>query len=182
MSLSPQSVHQFDAHRDHVVNPASPRIHEGSWSDVEEAARSLNEPLLMPITPHADDRGWSLMNCMAGALSDQGQINYSCQHPGIVKAWHRHDRQTDFWLCVNGHLKAGVWREDDGASWMAVLGQMRPAVLVIPPPLWHGAACVGAEAAGLLYYVTERYNPEAPDEHRREWDSVSGFPWQPRHG
>ena len=74
MSLSPQSLHRIDAQREIQLNPAAPRVHEGDWSDVEQAARSLDEPLLMPITPHADDRGWSLMNCMAGALSERGQI------------------------------------------------------------------------------------------------------------
>jgi len=115
-------------------------------------------------------------------MSSHGQVNFSVQYPEVVKAWHRHDKQTDFWTCLIGHLKVGVHRESDGASWMIVIGEKRPGVLVIPPPLWHGAACVGPAPAGLLYYVTHSYDPAEPDEHRRPWDSVPGFSWATRNG
>ena len=62
------------------------------------------------------------------------------------------------------------------------VARRNPGVLIIPPPLWHGAATVGPESAGLLYYVTHAYDAAHPDEHRRAWDSVEGFPWATRHG
>jgi dTDP-4-dehydrorhamnose 3,5-epimerase len=103
-----------------------------------------------------------------------------------VKAWHRHKHQTDFWMCLQGHIKVGVFRETDNTAWLLVIGEKRPGIMVIPPPLWHGAATVGDERAGLLYYVTHAYNPQAPDEDRRAHDSVSvngvAFPWHVRHG
>jgi dTDP-4-dehydrorhamnose 3,5-epimerase len=101
-------------------------------------------------------------------------------HPGVVKAWHRHREQTDFWLALEGHLKAGVHR-DDGRTWQAVVGRMRPGVLIVPPPLWHGAATVGNEPCGLFYYVTRAYDPKSPDEERRPFDAVEGFPWGVEH-
>lgn len=145
-------------------------------------ALETNEPVLCPASVYADDRGWSIMNLLTGALGPEGQVNFSCQHPGVVKAWHRHAKQTDFWLCVRGHIKAGVWRDGEPWAWLAVLGEKAPGVLVIPPGLWHGAATVGCEPAGLLYYVTHAYNPAEPDEQRRPYDSVPGFPWAVRHG
>ncbi len=159
-----------------------PRTYTGAWSDVDAAARAAEEPLFVPVSVFADDRGWSMMNLMAGALKPEGQINYTQQYPNVVKAWHRHERQTDFWVCVNGNIKAGVFRESDGTAWKLVFGEKKPGVLVIPPPLWHGVACVGSSPAGLLYYVTQAYNTQRPDEQRREWDSVEGFPWAVQHG
>jgi dTDP-4-dehydrorhamnose 3,5-epimerase len=159
-----------------------PQTLERSWSEAHELARRLAEPIFVPLTPFVDDRGWSLMNLLAGAMTEQGQINFSVQFPGVIKAWHRHHKQTDFWCCVHGQLKAGVYREDDGRAWMQVFGERRPGVLVIPPPLWHGAACVGPDPAGLLYYVTHAYDGNDPDEDRRAFDSVGGFPWRVRHG
>lgn len=155
---------------------------EGTWPQAHELALARLEPVFVAVTPFADDRGWSLMNLLSGAMSAQGQINFSMQYPGIVKAWHRHDKQTDFWMCVVGQLKVGVFRESDGMAWMTVIGDKRPGVVIIPPPLWHGVACVGPEAAGLLYYVTHTYDPAQPDEQRRPWDSVEGFPWAARNG
>lgn len=159
----------------------TPRSFTGSWTEAHELAKTDQEPIFVPITPYADDRGWSLMNLLAGAMSDKGQINFSMQYPGAIKAWHRHDNQTDFWICVLGNLKAGIHRESDGATWMQVMGEKRPGVLFIPPPLWHGASVVGPESAGLLYYLTSLFNPDQPDEHRKSWDWVKGFPWGIRH-
>src|SRR5262245_58191834 len=109
------------------------RVFDGSWTDAHELAQAQKEPVFVPVTPYADDRGWSLMNLLAGAMSDQGQINFSVQYPGIVKAWHRHNKQSDFWVCLTGHIKAGVYREADGAAWMQVFGERKPGVLIIPP-------------------------------------------------
>jgi len=160
----------------------TPRVYDGGWAEAHELAQAQREPVFVPVTPFADDRGWSLMNMLHGAMSQQGQINFSMQYPGVVKAWHRHDKQTDFWMCLVGHIKAGIYRESDSTTWMLVTGEKRPGVLIIPPPLWHGVACVGPQPAGLLYYVTHAYTPAHPDEFRRPWDSVDGFPWESRNG
>ena len=54
--------------------------------------------------------------------------------------------------------------------------------MIIPAGLWHGAVAVGPDPAGLLYYVTNAYDPAEPDEERRAYDSVPGFSWGVRHG
>jgi len=154
---------------------------EGAKAGYAQAMES-GAPVFLPASYFVDDRGYSLMNLLQGVLAPEGQINFSVQHPGVVKAWHRHRKQTDFWLCLRGHLKVGVYREDAPFAWMTVLGETAPGALVIPPPLWHGAATVGGEAAGLLYFVTRAYDASDPDEERRSHDSVTGFPWETRNG
>src|SRR5262245_1246146 len=145
-------------------------------------ARSLPEsqPAFVPAAIFTDDRGWSIMNQLQGVMGPDGQINYSVTYPGVVKAWHRHQHQTDFWLVLMGHLKVGIHR-DDGRTWRTVIGEKKPGILIIPPPLWHGAATVSHESAGLLYYVTKAYNAQHPDEERRAFDSVGGFSWSVEH-
>ncbi len=169
------------------MKPLSPK----SWPNQDlpaahKAAIDGKEPIFVPATLFTDDRGWSMMNQMQGVMGPQGQINYSVQYPGVIKAWHRHALQTDFWICLSGHIKVGVHRETDQTSWLLVIGEKRPGVMIIPPPLWHGAATCGDTPAGLLYYVTHAYNPQKPDEDRRAHDSVVvngvGFPWGVRHG
>jgi dTDP-4-dehydrorhamnose 3,5-epimerase len=145
-------------------------------------ALEIGEPVFVPASYFCDDRGYSIMNQLQGVLAPEGQINYSVQHPGVVKAWHRHKHQTDFWMCLRGHIKVGVHREGADFAWLQVLGEKAPGALIIPPTLWHGAATVGVEPAGLFYYVTKAYDASAPDEERRAHDSVAGFPWHTRHG
>jgi len=163
------------------VQVGSPVTVNGSWQEAKARAEKESEPVFLPVKPYADDRGWSFMNLLTGVCSSEGQVNVSTQYPGVIKAWHRHHRQMDVWTCIRGHLKAGVYREDDAAAWAIVLGEMRPGALFIPPTLWHGAATVGDQAAGLLYYVTQAYDPNQPDEERRPFDAFQGFPWEVRH-
>ena len=156
---------------------ASPRVcPDADLPAAHRAALDATEPIMVPVDLYADDRGWSIMNQFQGVLAPEGQINVSIMYPGVVKAWHRHRRQTDFFLGLHGNLKAGVHR-DDGTSWLTYLGEKRPQILIIPPTLWHGLATVGPESAGLLYYINRRYDPSSPDEERRPWDDVDGFPW-----
>ena len=161
-----------------TVQPKGIPPFHGTIADAFEEARRAIEPRFVPQTLHADDRGYSLMNQLQGVMTPEGQVNYSVQYPGVVKAWHRHAKQTDFWICLRGAIKVGVHDQDKGLAWMTVIGEHRPGVVVIPPPLWHGAATVGHEPAGLLYYVTHAYNPAEPDEDRRPADEPAGFPWQ----
>lgn len=154
---------------------------DGPISDAFARATSDRIPLFVPSAHYADDRGWSLMNQLQGVMSSQGQVNFSVQYPGVVKAWHRHAKQTDFWICLTGHLKVGIYDQDADRAWAIVIGEKRPGVVVIPPPLWHGAATVGNTQAGLLYYVTHAYDPAAPDEDRTTPDAFPGFPWGVEH-
>jgi dTDP-4-dehydrorhamnose 3,5-epimerase len=163
-------------------SPQTPRVMNAPVAEAFEAARASREPVFVPQQLYTDERGWSLMNQLQGVMTAQGQVNFSTQYPGVIKAWHRHALQTDFWICLTGHIKVGVHREEDGKSWLLVTGEKRPGVVIIPPPLWHGAATIGDTPAGLLYYVTHAYNTMQPDEQRRAFDSVPGFPWGVRHG
>ncbi len=153
----------------------------GSLTDAFDEAKSADEPRFVPATLFADDRGWSYMNQFLNILDSEGQINFSTMYPGVIKAWHRHHLQTDFWMVLTGHLKVGVHDADTGESWITITGEKRPGTVVIPPPLWHGAATVGPTDAGLLYYVTHQYDPQQPDEERQPYDAVADFPWAVQH-
>lgn len=163
------------------LEPDKPRTFDGPLEAAFDEAMTQREPLFVPATIYTDDRGWSIMNQFQKVLKPTGQINYSVLYPYVIKAWHRHARQTDFWMCLSSHIKVGIHRDQDNRSWMAVIGERRPGIMIIPPPLWHGAASIGPEPAGLLYYVTHPYDSTNPDEDRRSHDSVPGFPWQVQH-
>jgi dTDP-4-dehydrorhamnose 3,5-epimerase len=181
-SITAHAREAGDSRNDRVTQLSAPRTFQGSWIEASEFAADQLEPVFVPVPIHADDRGWSMMNLLVGVLDQRGQVNFSVQYPGAVKAWHRHQLQSDYWTCVQGQLKAGVYREADGRAWVQVMGEHKPGVLIIPPPLWHGATALGSAPAGLLYYVTHAYNQNAPDEERRAHDSIKGFPWEVRHG
>lgn len=135
-------------------------------------ARNSATPVLLPIGHiHQDTRGWSFMNMLTDILEKEGQLNFSHIHPNVIKAWHRHLKQTDFWIVVQGDLKIGLARENSGTMsyWSVVLGEHKPGILVIPPGLWHGCAVTTPYPAGLLYYVDKAYDVKNPDEERKSY-------------
>ncbi len=164
-----------------MPKPQPPAQCTESIAEVLKRATDQVEPLFVPLPTHVDDRGWSLMNLFQGVMSAGGQANYSTVYPGVVKAWHRHQKQTDLWLVTHGHVKVGIYDEQADRLWSIVTGQRRPGVVVIPPPLWHGLATVGDEPASMLYYVTCQYDPSNPDEQRRDFDSVPDMHWGVEH-
>lgn len=164
-----------------MTKPAHPKTVDGPPADAHRLALDERAPVFVPASIYADDRGWSVMNQLQGVMTPEGQLNYSVTYPGVIKAWHRHSRQTDFWIGLAGMLKAGVWCPDTGRLWVCILGEKRPGILIIPPPLWHGVATVGPTTAGLLYYVTHAYDPRKPDEERAPFDAFAGFNWSVEH-
>lgn len=146
--------------------------------DFSGQCREHNEPGFLAITPYSDDRGWSLLGLMQGVL-EGGQVNFSTQYAGVVKAWHRHALQTDYWCVVTGTMNIGIMDDTGKRRWLCVTGEKNPGIVIIPPSLWHGEVALGSENAGLLYYVTNEYNPSEPDEQRQPFD-WQWNPWPPR--
>ncbi|MGX5841413.1 dTDP-4-dehydrorhamnose 3,5-epimerase family protein [Mesorhizobium sp. ArgA1] len=53
-----------------------------------------------------------------------------------------------------------------GAVWHKILGPLRPAVVIIPPGIWHGIVSLGAETAVVLNLVDKAYAYDQPDHWR----------------
>ena len=164
-----------------TLNLQTPKTINIPLVEAFELAKAESKPVFVPSTHFTDDRGWSLMNQLQGVMGSQGQVNFSIQYPGVIKAWHRHRLQTDFWMGLVGHLKVGIFDQENDQAWSIVIGEKRPGTVIIPPPLWHGAATVGPTQAGLLYYVTHQYDPQNPDEERTSHDAFANFNWGIEH-
>ena len=151
------------------------KIFEGDILDAYESALASSAPVVVRLQVFMDDRGWSLMNQLQGVMSEHGQVNYSMMYPHVIKAWHLHEHQTDFLICVMGHAKIGVC--DTHRAWSTVVDKM--SCVVIPPKLWHGVATVGDRVCGVLYYVTKKFDAKQPDELRKPFDFFE-FDWEMR--
>ncbi len=105
------------------------------------------------------------------------QANMSISFPGIVRAWHRHERgQVDCFLVVKGALKICAY--DDESAELAEIVSIgeSPQIVRIPGHYWHGFGVVGNEPATLVYFVNRLYDYKEPDEVRRPWDDPAIIP------
>ena len=111
------------------------------------------------------------------------QISHTSTYPGVVKAFHWHRYQTDYWYCVAGNIRVGLvdLREESptvGERMALCLGEWARKVLKIPPGVAHGYQVLGSMPAQLIYYATKAYDPDHPDEERIPWDDPAiGFDW-----
>lgn len=107
-----------------------------------------------------------------------GQLNVSIIEPGTIVAFHKHKRQTDRWIVLQGKLEALVIdseHTDNAHSYIltpgmymdsAIPGNVIHDTLNIMQGYWHGYRALGHEPVILMYYVTRKYDPKNPDEQR----------------
>jgi dTDP-4-dehydrorhamnose 3,5-epimerase len=97
---------------------------------------------------------------------------YSMSYPGVVRAWHRHERgQIDHFVCPKGRIKIGIYDDRDGSATRGdldsfVIGEHSQQVVRIPGDCWHGFKAIGDEPAFLINFPTNLYDYENPDEER----------------
>jgi dTDP-4-dehydrorhamnose 3,5-epimerase len=124
----------------------------------------------------------------------QVQANYSVSYPGLIRAWHRHERgQFDVFVVVRGSLKICAYNDlgdpQNGELDEIVTSGDRFQAVIVRGHYWHGTKCVSPTPSETVYFVTRLYDPRAPDELRRSWDdskivptSINGNPDDPRCG
>jgi dTDP-4-dehydrorhamnose 3,5-epimerase len=91
--------------------------------------------------------------------------------PGGLSAWHAHRLTTDRLFVSQGLLKIVLFdARETSASRGCVnefrFGPVRPALVVVPPGVWHGVQNIGGEPALLLNMVDRPYCYEDPDHWR----------------
>lgn len=94
---------------------------------------------------------------------NKGQINFTHNYKGTIRAFHRHEKQTDWWFCIYGEARVIL----DGKDVYMSKGDL----IEIPPHTWHGLEAL--EDFGLLYYTTEKFDKENPDEQRAPFDTYN---------
>jgi dTDP-4-dehydrorhamnose 3,5-epimerase len=118
------------------------------------------------------------------------QANLSLTFPSVIRAWHRHLKgQTDYFIALKGIIKICAYDEKtEELNEIISSGQNLQAVRM-PGHYWHGFKALGNEPATLLYFTTNLYDYNSPDEERRPWNdptlvpkSINGKKHDPRVG
>lgn len=110
-----------------------------------------------------------------------GQLSHSCMHPGVIKAWHSHKTQTDWWYVGRGTLKVVLFdlRTDSPTFKMLVeflMGEVgEQIILKIPPGVAHG--CKVLSSGVELFYVTSKTYDPGEEERLPHDDPRIGYDW-----
>ena len=96
--------------------------------------------------------------------------------PGGVSAWHTHLHTTDRLFANHGLVKVVLYDARENSPTYKRLnvfriGTVRPALVIVPPGVWHGVENIDSEAALLLNLVDRAYQYKDPDHWRLGTDS-----------
>ena len=117
-----------------------------------------------------------------------GQAYMTTTFPGVVKAWHKHEKQTDNIVCVAGMIKMALYDGRPGSPTFKeinefYLGVHNPLLVQVPVGVYHGWMAVGQEEALIINIPTEMYDREHPDEQRLDpHTSDIPYDWKRKDG
>lgn len=146
---------------------------------------SIDGVIVKPLVRHPDDRGFfqEILRDDDHLLRNFGQVSLSLTYPGVIKAFHYHERQDDLWFFPVGAAQVVLYDLRDGSPTQGITqvlyaGQDHPVLIVIPVGVAHGYRVLGPTPLTIVYFTTESYVPSHPDEQRIPWnDPTIGFDW-----
>lgn len=121
-----------------------------------------------------DERGYFMEIARDVDIFRFGQWSVSYMYTGVIKAWHIHQIQTDYWFVPFGNIKAALWQNGETQEYLMGDGY-NPIMLKIPPGVAHGLKVLQGPA--MLSYITSHiYDPG--DEGRIPYNSSEiGYDW-----
>jgi dTDP-4-dehydrorhamnose 3,5-epimerase len=117
-----------------------------------------------------------------------GQVYMTTTYTGVVKAWHKHEKQADNIACVAGMIKMALYDGRPGSPTHKevnefYLGVHNPVLVQVPAGIYHGWMGVSLEEAVIINIPTEPYDREQPDEQRLDpHDNDIPYVWKRRDG
>ena len=120
-----------------------------------------------------DERGFlmEMLRSDDDMFTEFGQVYLSVAYPGVVKGWHYHKLQTDYFTVVKAMLKVVLYDRREGSPTHGeinefFMGEKNPILISIPPGVVHGVKAIGGEAGYLVNCPNKTYNYDEPDEYR----------------
>jgi dTDP-4-dehydrorhamnose 3,5-epimerase len=141
-----------------------------------------------PYSLWPDDRGYFLEVARIGQGLVKGfdpattQVSAALNYPGIIKAFHFHRFQTDFWVPSAGLLQVALVDLRRGSRTYGLkntiyVGNLRPWQILIPPGVAHGYKVIGEQPSVLVYVTNRNYDPK--DEGRIPYnDTAIAYDWE----
>ncbi len=130
------------------------------------------------LTVHNDERG-RLMEILRNddeMFTKFGQVYMTTNYPGVIKAWHCHETQTDYVSCVKGMIKLVLFDKREKSPTKGELneyfiGDSSNKLIVIPPGVYHGWKNIKLEESIVVSVINNLYNRDNPDEIRLPYNT-----------
>ena len=127
--------------------------------------------LTVPLKKICDERGM-IMHMLKNTdphFEKFGEVYFSTAYPGVIKGWHEHTKQAQFYAVIHGMVKLALYdnrpKSKTGKELMELfIGEDNYQLVRIPPGVINGYKNIGTETAILANCATI---PHEPDEMLR---------------
>ncbi len=125
----------------------------------------------LKVIPDERGRLMEILRADDECFIEFGQVYLTSAYPGVTKAWHYHKSQTDNFAVVKGMMKVVLYDSRDDSFTKGeinefFIGDHNPALVTIPPLVYHGFKCISDTEAIVINTPTATYNYKEPDEFR----------------
>lgn len=121
----------------------------------------------------SDERGrfMEILRSDEAIFEGFGQASLTTAHRGVVKAWHRHEKQVKHFCCVRGKIKLVLFDGRAGSPTRGAieeffLGTAEPRVVRVPAQVWYGFQGNDASESLVVTFSTQPHDHDRPDEER----------------
>ena len=95
--------------------------------------------------------------------------------PGAISAWHAHETTRDRLFVNSGVMRIVLFDFRKGSPSYGRINEFRigigrPALITVPPKVWHGIQNISSDCSSLLNIVDAAYSYGDPDHWRVEID------------
>ena len=141
--------------------------------------------MVKDLVRHPDERGFfeEMIRVSDTFFAEGfGQVSHSYMLPGVVKAWHIHTTQVDWWYVVRGTIKMALYDKREKSRTYQELDEFtlgdsegKNKIIKIPPGVAHGLK-VTEGPADLVYITSGIYAKD--EEGRISYDDPTiGYDW-----
>lgn len=140
--------------------------------------------MVKQLVRRVDERGYfeELIRSTDDFFSEGfGQLSHSFMVAGVVKAWHVHKTQTDWWFCTTGSIKMALYDVRESSKTYKELNEFllgedsNNTIVKIPAGVAHGMKVL-AGPCHFIYVTSGVYSKD--EEGRIPYDDPDiGYDW-----
>ena len=134
----------------------------------------------------ADERGrlMELLRCDEKLFLKFGQVYFTSAYANVVKAWHYHKKQDDYFACIKGKMLLALYDARGKSKTYKEINEFElsldnPLLIKIPRNVYHGFKCISPDEALVINIPTLPFNHLKPDEYRLDpYDKNIAYNWR----
>lgn len=122
---------------------------------------------VVPLRQIPDERGkiMHMLKCTDSHFEKFGEVYFSIAYPGVIKAWHVHTKQVQFYAVILGMIKLVLYdeRKDSktyGELMEIFIGEDNYQLIRLPIGVVNGYKTIGVKPAIIANCATEPHDPK----------------------